>query len=245
MWSETRRPEFLNDIVGHSDVKQELNSYLHSKPSKKSVLLYGPPGIGKTTLALASARTNGFEILEINASQRLRSFADVDQLTQSCRHTRSISALLQGHKKPTCLILDEIDGSDPHAQRKLLEWMCTDDCKVPIVMTCNEIPRIFKQKENVLLVRCFPPRPAELQSLFPTEDTTKLAKRFKHDVRRMMQYLQYGCSDTLPPFSEPATASLEIASILKQKMLCETDPILEKIHSIESEIASSHSHRQQ
>lgn len=234
MWSETRRPEFLDDIAGHSEVKQQLSSYLSSNPKKQSVLLYGPPGVGKTTLALASARTNGFEILEINASQRLRSFADVDQLTQSCRHTRSISALLQGHKKPMCLVLDEIDGSDPHAQRKLLEWMCTDDCKIPIVMTCNEVPRIFKQKDNVVLIRCFPPRPTELQHLFPKEDTSKLARRFKHDVRRMMQFLQYGESDILPSFSEPANVSTEVGAILKQKMLCETDPILAKINSIAS-----------
>lgn len=234
MWSETRRPEFLDDVVGHTEAKQQLKSYLQSKPIGKSVLLHGSPGIGKTTLALASARSCGFELLEINASQKLRSFADVNQLTQSCQHTRSISALLQGHKKPMCLILDEIDGSDPHAQRKLFEWICTVECKIPVVMTCNEVPRIFKKSENIILIRCFPPRPNDLQSLFPEQDTTKLAKRFKHDVRRMMQFLQYGESDTLPHFSEPMNVSPEVAYILKQKMLTGIDPIIAKIHSNES-----------
>ena len=91
MWSETRRPQFLDGVVGHTNVKQTLQTYLSQKPFSSVVLLHGPPGIGKTTIALASARSCGFEPLEINASQSMRSFADVDSLIQSCQHTRSIS----------------------------------------------------------------------------------------------------------------------------------------------------------
>lgn len=226
MWSETRRPEYLDGVIGHAEVKTTLRSYLTSRPYENVMLLHGPPGIGKTTIALASARSCDMECLEINASQSMRSFSDVETLIQSCTHTRSISSLIRGDKKHTCLILDEIDGSDPHAQRKLAEWMIGPDRKVPVIMTCNEVPKVFKQKDKVEIIRCYPPKPTDLHELFPNEDVTKLAKRFKHDVRRILQFLQYGESDILPSVTQPTECTPEVLSILKQKMYFETDPIL-------------------
>lgn len=225
MWSETRRPERLNGIVGHSDVKETLRTYLEAKPHERVVLLHGPPGIGKTSITLAAAKTYGYEALEINASRSLRSFGDVASLIQSCRHSRSISSMIRGDDMPLCLVLDEIDGSDPHAQRKLVEWMIGPDRKIPILMTCNEIPRIMKSKDQIEIVRCYPPKPADLIPLFPTEDVSRLAKRFKHDVRRILQFLQYGESDTLPSGLALLECSPEVAHILHQRKWIERDPM--------------------
>ncbi len=128
---------------------------------------------------------------------------------------------------PMCLILDEIDGSDPHAQRKLAEWITSPDRKLPVLLTCNEVPRVFKGKDDVEIVRCFPPRPADLQPLFPKHDVGALAKRFKHDVRRILQFLQYGESDVLPSATPPTECSPEVAHMLRQKMWIERDPMEE------------------
>lgn len=240
MWSETRRPEYLDGVAGHVEIKTRLCEYLRSRPYTNVILLHGPPGIGKTTLAMAAIRTCEMEPLEINASQSMRSFDDVQKLAQSCRHTRSITALMRHDPKPLCLLLDEVDGSDPHAQKKLVEWMTGDDRRVPVLLTCNEVPRIFKGKDSVEVLRCYPPKPADLVSLFPDQDVPKLAKRFKHDVRRIMQYLQYGESDTLPSAPVPADCSPEVLAILKQKMWIERDPMVES--AIESARTSAHSH---
>lgn len=237
MWSETRRPEFLDGVIGHSEIKERLSKYLQTGPYTQSILLHGPPGIGKTTIALAAARSCGMETLEINASRSMRSFADVESLIQSCRHTRSISSLIRGDQKPVCLILDEIDGSDPHAQRKLAEWMTGTDRRVPVILTCNEVPRVMKQRDEIEVLRLFPPKPADLVILFPNEDVPKLAKRFKHDVRRILQFLQYGESDVLPTATAPSECSPEVAHMLRQKMWIGTDP-MERANA--SVVASSH-----
>jgi replication factor C small subunit len=87
MYAESYRPVFLNDVGGHNEIKKSLETYLTSK-FKGSVFLVGPPGIGKTTMALCAARTYGFDALEINASKSMRSFEDVDKLKESMERLR-------------------------------------------------------------------------------------------------------------------------------------------------------------
>jgi hypothetical protein len=165
------------------------------------------------------------EPLEINATQTMRSHDDVARLVASYRNSRSISSLLRGDTKTSCLLLDEIDGSDSHAQRKLVEWMVSPTRTLPILMTCNELPRIFKSSA-IEVIRCYPPKPADLVSLFPTQDVNALAKACQHDVRRMFQQLQYGQSDTLPPPAPLTKFSPEVNEILRQKVWVQDDPIL-------------------
>ena len=226
MLSETQRPLVLEEVVGHTEVKSRLRSYLNTKPHSSVIVLHGPPGIGKTTMALASIRSCGMEPLEINATQCMRTHEDVARLALSYRNSRSISSLIRGDTKTSCLLLDEIDGSDSHAQRKLVEWMVSSDRTLPILLTCNEVPRIFKSLEKIEVLRCHPPKPSDLIPLFPHRDINALAKKCQHDVRRMFQMIQYGESDTLPSPAPVTKFSPELNEILRQKALAGEDCLL-------------------
>ena len=241
MLSETQRPLVLEEVVGHTEVKSRLRSYLTTKPHASVILLHGPPGIGKTTMALASIRSSGMEPLEINATQTMRSHEDVSRLVSSYRNSRSISSLLRGDTKTSCLLLDEIDGSDSHAQRKLVEWMTSPDRTLPILLTCNEVPRIFKSSEKIEVLRCYPPKPSDLIPLFPGRDIAALAKSCQHDVRRMFQRLQYGESDTLPPPAPLTKFSPELNDILRQKVWVEQDPLVVALECHRGKQGSGHS----
>jgi DNA polymerase III delta prime subunit len=227
MLCETQRPELFEDIIGHEEPKRILTSYLESKPYRGCVFLTGTAGIGKTTLALASTRMFGFEALEINASKSIRTFTDVEKLKDSCRSSFSIQSLLRNNKQPLCVILDEVDGSDPHAQRRIVEWIRDEMRTVPIICTGNDVPIIFKRNSDAIqIVRCYPPKATEMQTLFPHIDIQSLVKECQHDIRRIIHRVQYGQSYVIPKFPVPPTGlSIEETFIRRQAMFGLSDPL--------------------
>jgi hypothetical protein len=221
MYAETYRPTNLDDVIGHSDAKESLRTYLTSKSFSRAVMLSGPPGIGKTTLALAAAKTFGFDPLEINASRCIRSFEDVHKIKDACRSAVNIQSFLCGERnRKTCVILDEVDGSDPHAQTKIVEWIRDQTRKVPIICTGNELPTIFKRNsESIDLIRCFPPKATELETVFPDQNIHLLTRECNYDIRRMLHRVQYGESYMLPKYISPPTGlPIEQMFLMKQKM---------------------------
>jgi len=94
----SNRPKFFSEFIGHEKLKSSLkisiDASLFRNECLDHILLYGQPGLGKTTLALIVANEMNTKCKVINAS--------------SLERPRDIVGLLLGLKENEILFIDEI-----------------------------------------------------------------------------------------------------------------------------------------
>lgn len=99
--AELMRPELLDEVIGQSHLlgKQKIIRELIQKKQPASLILWGPPGSGKTTLARIIARETGTEFLELSAVTSGK--ADVVKVIEHAKQNQRLG-------QRTTLFVDEI-----------------------------------------------------------------------------------------------------------------------------------------
>ncbi|KAG6860581.1 hypothetical protein C0995_009630 [Termitomyces sp. Mi166 len=210
LWVDRYRPQKFTELMGNERVARETMAWVkrwdwcvfgnkkgrkrpragdenfdemdeYHRPREKLLLLSGPPGLGKTTMAHVIARQAGYDVMEINASDA-RSGSIVDDRIRPALESGSAV----GSTKPVLLIIDEIDGAtgagdnsntfisklvsltqdrprkkrqkqnDPQAKRSILR---------PIICICNDLnaSSLAKLKPHALQIRM--QRPADIHTV--------------------------------------------------------------------------------
>jgi replication factor C large subunit len=158
LWVEKYRPKKIEDIVGNEEAKSLFIEWLKNKRhTKKAVLLYGPPGVGKTALANAAAKEFGFTIIEMNASDT-RSEKAINAVAKPASSYLALDNFSgQAKGSGNLLFLDEVDGIAGNEDRGGVGAIIkiVEESLVPVVMAANDpdVDKLRPLKKMCLLVR--------------------------------------------------------------------------------------------
>ncbi len=158
LWVEKYRPKKIEDVTGNDEAKALFLEWLKNKKhTKKAVLLYGPPGVGKTTLVMAGAKEFNFSVIEMNASDT-RSEKAINAVAKPATSYSSLDNFSGSAKTGgNVLFLDEVDGIAGNEDRGGVNAILkiVEESLVPVIMAANdpEIEKLRPLKKVCLLVR--------------------------------------------------------------------------------------------
>ena len=161
LWTTKYAPTTTSMICGNKLAVEKIQNWLRNwhKNAKtnfklagkdgsgiyRSVMIHGPPGIGKTTAAHLIAKLEGYDIVETNASDT-RSKKLVETGTLGVLDTTSLQGYFAGEgqkvesgKKKMVLIMDEVDGMSAGDRGGVgAVAAIVKKTNIPIILICNE-----------------------------------------------------------------------------------------------------------
>ena len=166
------------EIIKQDSAIDEVKKFLKEFPKKKALILYGPAGTGKTSLALAAAKENDYEVLELNSSD-LRNRVQLEAILKPATEQRSL------FKKGKILLVDEVDGvtgTDVGGVAELIRLV--ESTKFPIIMTCNDV---WQSKLSQLRQKCKVVEMKSLQTFTILEILKRVAE--KEGIKKELSFL--------------------------------------------------------
>lgn len=139
LWVEKYRPKKVADVIGNEEAKAAFVDWLKNKRrTKKAVLLYGPPGVGKTTLVNAAANDFGFRVIEMNASDA-RSEKAINKVAGPATAFVALDTF-SAESKGNILFMDEVDGIAGNEDRGGVSTILklVEESRIPVIMAAND-----------------------------------------------------------------------------------------------------------
>ena len=130
------RPNNINEVVGQTHIIGEhklLNKILQSS-FLPNMIFFGPPGVGKTTVAEIVAKQSQKTFYKINATNS--SLEDIKKVISELENINNINGVL--------LYIDEIQSFNKKQQQSILEFM--ENGKITLIASTTENPYHYVYK---------------------------------------------------------------------------------------------------
>ncbi|MBT5843206.1 MAG: AAA family ATPase [Thaumarchaeota archaeon] len=198
MWSEKYRPQIISDMIGNEESRKEIMEWFAKwKKGTKPLLLVGPPGIGKTTMAFLVAKQFGYDMIGLNASDA-RSKSRINEILTPVLGNVSVLGT-------PMIFVDEVDGihgrGDYGGAAALVDIL--KEPTVPIVLAANddtlEKMKNIKKVVKTISFKKIPPRLLRvyLENILKKENTKlspgsliKVIDKSRGDIRSMINLTQ-------------------------------------------------------
>ena len=198
MWSEKHRPQNISDMVGNEESRSAIIEWFTKwKKGTKPLLLIGPPGIGKTTIAYLLAKQFGYDLIGLNASDVRSKSRLIEILSPVLGNTTILGSPM--------IFVDEVDGihgrGDYGGAEALIQIL--KEPTVPIVLAANsDISDKMKSIKKVVKTISFKPIPPRLLRIYLEnllkKETSKLSPgalikvidQSRGDIRSMINLTQ-------------------------------------------------------
>ena len=217
MWSEKYRPQRLIDLIGNEDARKSFVEWFKKwRKGTKPLLLVGPPGIGKTTMANLASRDFSFDMISLNASD-VRNKKNIQEILEPVLGNQTILG-------QPMIFIDEVDGihgrSDYGGVEALINIL--KESTIPIILAANngssDKMKKIKKVVKTIVLRPLPPRLLRLylNMILEKENAQinpgiliKLISKSNGDIRSMLNSSQ-ALVTGFEPSIERAFESLDI-----------------------------------
>jgi len=217
MWSEKYRPKVISEMLGNEEARSEFVEWFGKwKKGTKPLLLVGPPGIGKTTLANIAAKQFDYDMISLNASD-VRNKKQILEILTPVLGTTSLLGL-------PMIFVDEVDGIHGRSDFGGVDALVSilKEATVPIILAANsdtsdKMKNIKKATKRIYL-RPLPPRLMRLylEKILKQEGKNlgpgtliKLVSESRGDIRSMINSAQ-ALVGGFEPQTEKSFESLDI-----------------------------------
>jgi DNA polymerase III delta prime subunit len=160
VWVEKYRPQTIEECILPEATKKTFKNFLE-QGEVPNLLLSGPPGCGKTTVAKALCNELGVDVYVINGSDEGRFIDTVRNNAKNFASTVSLSS----DAKHKVIIIDEADNTTPDVQLALRAFTEEFIGNCRFIFTCNYKNKIISPLHSRCAVIDFSIKGKEKQEL--------------------------------------------------------------------------------
>ena len=139
IWVEKYRPQTIEECILPESIKKTFSEFLN-KGEIPNMLLAGPPGVGKTTVAKALCHELGVDYYVINGSDEGRFLDTVRTNAKNFASTVSLTS----ESKHKVIIIDEADNTTSDVQLLLRASIEEFQKNCRFIFTCNYKNKIIE-----------------------------------------------------------------------------------------------------